>query len=231
MIERWIKKTCVLLIAVVLTGCASKAPPARERPGDEIALARVRREVPKPVIVIDAGHGGKDFGAKCPDPQTEEKALNLQTALVLNNLLQQKGYRTILTRAEDFFVPLKLRADFANSNRATLFVSVHYNSAPSKAAEGVEVYYYDNKDDLSRTSRSKILAQKVLDRVIASTKMKSRGIKNGNFAVIRETRMPAILIEGGFMTNDKELARLRDPAHIQLMAESIARGVQDYLRS
>ena len=230
MIERWIKKTCVVLIAIALSGCASKAP-VREYPGKEVAMARVRREVPKPVIVIDAGHGGKDLGAKCPDPQTEEKALNLQTALVLNNLLQQKGFRTILTRGEDFFVPLKLRAEFANSNRATLFVSVHYNSAPSKSAEGVEVYYYDNKDDLPRTSRSKILAQKVLDRVIASTKMKSRGVKNGNFAVIRETRMPAILIEGGFMTNDRELSRLRDPAHIQLMAESIASGVQDYLRS
>ena len=76
-----------------------------------------------------------------------------------------------------------------------------------------------------------MLAQKVLDKVIVSTKMKSRGVKNGNFAVIRETRMPAILIEGGFMTNDKELNRLRDPAHIQLMAESIASGVREYLKS
>ncbi|ADI37728.1 putative N-acetylmuramoyl alanine amidase [Waddlia chondrophila 2032/99] len=230
MIKRWIKNVWVGLIAVVFAGCASKSP-EWERSDHEVAAVRVRREAVRPVIVIDAGHGGKDLGAKCPDPQTEEKALNLQTALLLNQFLQQKGYQTILTRGEDFFVPLKMRADFANSNRATLFVSVHYNSAPNKAAEGVEVYYYDNQDDLVRTSRSKILAQKVLDRVIASTKMKSRGIKNGNFAVIRETRMPAILIEGGFMTNEKELARLRDPAHIQRIAESIANGVQDYLRS
>ncbi len=230
MIDRWIRIAGLLLIAAVFTGCASKVP-VRDHPDNEVAMARVRRESPRPVIVIDAGHGGKDIGAMCPDPQTEEKALNLQTALILNQMLQKKGYRTILTRGEDFFVPLKLRADFANSNRATVFVSVHYNSAPNKKAEGVEVYFYDSQDNLSRTSRSKILAQKVLDRVIASTKMKSRGIKNGNFAVIRETRMPAILIEGGFMTNEKELARLRDPAHIQLMAESIANGVQDYFRS
>jgi N-acetylmuramoyl-L-alanine amidase len=106
-----------------------------------------------------------------------------------------------------------------------------YSSAPNKQAEGVEVFYFDSEENKSRTDRSKILAQNVLDSVIASTKMKSRGIRSGNFAVIRETRMPAILIEGGFMTNDNELKRLRDPAHIQLMAESIAIGVREYLRA
>lgn len=228
--NQWMNRAWFIILMAVLSSCASKSA-VRERPDNEIAMTRIKRMTARPVIVIDAGHGGKDLGAKCPDPQTEEKALNLQTVLILNQLLQRMGYQTILTRGEDFFVPLKLRADFANSNRATIFVSVHYNSAPSKQAEGVEVYYFDSQENKSRTDRSKVLAQTVLDNVIASTKMKSRGIKSGNFAVIRETRMPAILIEGGFMTNDQELKRLRDPAHIQLMAESIASGVREYLKS
>ena len=138
--HQWLFRTWVLLSVVVLSSCASKSV-VRDRENHEIAMARIKRAPARPVIVIDAGHGGKDLGAKCPDPHTEEKALNLQTALVLNQLLQRMGYQTILTRGEDFFVPLKLRADIANSNRATIFVSVHYNSAPSKQAEGVEVYF------------------------------------------------------------------------------------------
>ncbi len=223
-------KISFLLLVVFFTGCTSKTC-IRERPDPGISFNSVKKSSIRPVIVLDAGHGGKDAGAMCPDPRTEEKNLNLQTVLVLNQLLQRMGCQTILTRGEDFFVPLKLRADLANSNRATLFVSVHYNSAPSKKAQGVEVYYYDAEDNLYRTGRSKILARKVLDRIVAATEMKSRGIKTGNFAVIRETYMPAILIEGGFMTNENELKRLCNPKHIQLMAESIALGIRDYLKN
>ncbi len=225
------RRLSLILIAITtLTGCTSRTPPV-EKPGRTIAKADTRVRVKqRPLIVIDAGHGGKDVGAKCPDPQTEEKVLNLQTALVLNQYLQQMGFQTILTRGEDFFVPLSVRAGFANSNRANLFVSVHYNSAPSKKAEGVEVFFYDAEDNPVRTGKSRVLAEKVLDRIVTKTGTKSRGVKNANFAVIRETRMPAILVEGGFMTNEKELSRLRDPAHLQNVAESIALGVRDYFK-
>jgi N-acetylmuramoyl-L-alanine amidase len=216
-----------MILVVAVSACTPQTR-AQVRPIDEIATTAIKKTAP-PLIVIDPGHGGKDLGAKSPDPHIEEKALNLQTALLLNQYLQRLGYQTILTRGDDFFVPLKLRADFANSNQAALFVSVHYNSAPSKTAEGVEVFFYDSEENPLRTNRSKQLAQKILDRIIARTQMKSRGVKNGNFAVIRETKMPAVLVEGGFMTNDQELNRLRDPAHMQKMAESIAHGVRDYL--
>lgn len=220
----------ILITLLTLTGCASKTAPV-EKPSREIAMADTRVKVKqRPLIVIDAGHGGKDHGAKCPDPQTEEKVLNLQTALILNQYLQRMGFQTILTRGEDFFVPLNVRAGFANSNRASLFVSVHYNSAPNKKAEGVEVFFYDAEDDPIRTGESKVLAKKVLDRIVTKTATKSRGVKNANLAVIRETKMPAILVEGGFMTNEKELSRLRDPAHLQNVAESIALGVRDYYK-
>ena len=149
---------------------------------------------------------------------------------MLEAFLRKMGYQTILTRADDFFVPLDLRANFANSNNATVFVSVHYNSAPSKSAEGVEVYYYDNGDiNDSRSKESKLLAESVLGHIVKSTECRSRGVKHGNFAVIRETKMPAILVEGGFVTNEKELGKLRDPDYLKTVAGSIAIGVRDYL--
>ncbi|HEY4831056.1 MAG TPA: N-acetylmuramoyl-L-alanine amidase [Waddliaceae bacterium] len=185
----------------------------------------------KSLIVIDAGHGGQDLGTQSLlEPKTQEKHLTLTTSLMLNQYLKNLGYQTILTRAEDFFVPLDLRSAFANSNKASLFVSVHYNSAPSTQAEGVEVYYYQSDKDKTRSDKSKQLAEKVLNRVITNTKAKSRGVKHGNFAVIRETKMPAILVEGGFVTNDRELRNLRNLEYLKKIAESIAQGINDYLK-
>jgi len=220
------RRLLLILSLMTLSACAPKAL-SREEPSSELAMADVRA-VRRPIIVVDAGHGGKDAGAKSPDPQIVEKALNLQTALLLTQYLQRMGFQTILTRGDDLFVPLKQRADFANGNRATLFVSVHYNSAPNKKAEGVEVYFYESAENAERTVKSKMLAQKVLDRIVTKTETKSRGVKKGNFSVIRETKMPAILVEGGFMTNEKELSKLQDPAHQRRVAQSIALGVRDY---
>ena len=210
----------------MVTGCSH--PVGRERPINPRTLSR---EHARPKIVIDAGHGGKDFGAASKTtPVALEKTLNLNTALMLNTYLQKMGYQTILTRGADFFVPLDLRAAIANSNDAVLFVSVHYNSAPNARAEGVEVYYYDSKDNKKRTEESKILANTVLLQILDATKSKSRGIKHGNFAVIRETSMPAILIEGGFITNENEVLRMRSNAYLKTLAESIAIGIDDFLK-
>lgn len=185
----------------------------------------------KALIVIDAGHGGQDLGTQSlVEPKTQEKHLTLKTTLMLNQYLKRLGYQTLLTRAEDFFVPLDLRSAFANSNKASLFVSVHYNSAPSTQAEGVEVYYYQSEKDKTRTDKSKQLAERVLNRVVENTHAKSRGVKHGNFSVIRETKMPAILVEGGFVTNDRELRNLKNPEYLKKIAESIAQGINDYLK-
>ncbi len=88
-----------------------------------------------------------------------------------------------------------------------LFVSVHYNSAPSTSAEGIEVFYYGSDKGKERTQASKQLADSVLKNVIETTQAKSRGIKHGNLAVVRKTNMPAILVEGGFLTNEKEIIK------------------------
>lgn len=194
-------------------------PPVRKRPLSTQDL-----------IVVDPGHGGLDFGTHSLGvPKYHEKNLNLSTAVMLKNYLQNFGYKVVMTRSDDTFISLEDRAAYANEQNAKLFVSVHYNSAPSREAEGVEVFYYRADNDKARTSKSKTLAQAVLEKVIKNTHANSRGAKHGNFAVIRETKMPAILIEGGFLTNEDEMDRIKNAAYLKSVALGIAQGVNEYL--
>ncbi len=182
------------------------------------------------VIMLDPGHGGHDIGTQSIfKPRYQEKSLNLVTAKFVRNFLQQLGYQILMTREEDKFVSLEKRAKMANKSQPALFVSIHYNSAPSAEAQGIEVFFYPAKEQKDRTLRSKHLAQVVLKNVLATTGAKSRGIKQGNFFVIRETTMPAILIEGGFVTNEAELQRLKDPTYLKRLAWGIVHGIEEYV--
>lgn len=184
-----------------------------------------------PLIVIDPGHGGKDQGTQSKgEPKYEEKHLNLSTAKMVGQFLQKMGYRTAFTRKDDIFISLDKRASYANHLCPTLFVSVHYNSAPSEQAHGIEVFFYQSDTDKQRSEASRNLAQAILNQVITSTKAKSRGVKHGNLAVIRETNVPAILIEGGFLTNPAERQKLLDSSYQKKIALGIAKGVDKYLR-
>ena len=181
-------------------------------------------------IMIDPGHGGHDIGTQSiSKPRYQEKSLNLVTAKFVVDYLQQLGYRVLITRDKDHFVSLEKRANMANEQKPTLFVSIHYNSAPSAEAQGVEVFFYQAKETKERTLKSKRLAQAVLKNVLAETKAKSRGVKHGNYLVIRQTNMPAILVEGGFVTNEAELQNLKDPTYLKRLAWGIVRGIEEYL--
>lgn len=178
----------------------------------------------KQIILIDPGHGANDEGAKMYGNM--EKNLCLLTALHLRNILQAKGYQIVLTRAQDEYVTLDKRVEIANQSKCALFVSIHYNAAKSKEASGVEIFYPKVQDD--RQVPSKKLAQNVLNKLITKTGAKSRGIKAGNFHVIRETKMPAILVEGGFMTHPIEGQLLSSLNYIQKISEGIAEGIENF---
>lgn len=190
-------------------------------------LPKVKREV----IIVDAGHGGKDAGANSKKEGYEEKELTLETAFLVADCLKQLGYKTIMTRKQDAYVALDARAEMANSLDADLFVSIHYNYSVSKEAEGIEVFYYkEGKTPLSqRVSQSKILGQEVLKKIVKQTGAESRGVKQANFAVVRETKMPAILIEAGFLSNPVERARIHDQKYRLSLAQGIAQGIDAYL--
>lgn len=182
----------------------------------------------KPLIILDAGHGGTDEGAKIH--YFMEKKLTLMTTLLLRKYLNEMGYRVIMTRSKDVFIPLHRRVSIANKTKAALFVSMHFNSSPSPEAHGIEIFYHAGSDR-KRSQQSKEVGSLVLKELIAQTHALSRGVKNGNFHVIRETTMPAILIEGGFMTNIIERSNLRDKKYLEQIAKGIALGIDKYLKT
>lgn len=185
-----------------------------------------------PVVMIDPGHGGPtDTGAKGRlSPEYMEKNLTLSTAKILKGYLDQMGFKTMMVREEDVSINRYVRARLANEKQPKIYVSIHYNFASDSGAHGIEVFYFKAEESKERSNQSKRLADAVLKHVLAQTGAKSRGVKHGNYAVIRETNMPAILIEGGFMTNEQEMNKLKDPAYIKKIALGIAEGIKDYLK-
>lgn len=184
----------------------------------------------KKMIILDAGHGGKDSGCDQSEEDCLEKELALQAAFLVQEHLQKLGHRVCMTRTRDVFVALDERAEMANRLNGALFVSVHFNAAENIKAKGVEVYYCDTDANEHRVQSSQRLAKVILDKVIANTEAVSRGVKTANFRVIKKTHMPAVLVECGFLTHPEERARCKDPIYLNAIAWGIARGVDDYLR-
>ena len=180
-----------------------------------------------PLVVLDAGHGGSDDGAKVRHLQ--EKSITLLTALYAKKELEALGYRVLLTRSRDIYVSLPKRVNLANKTEGAIFVSIHFNSAKNQEAEGVEIFFY-REAHAERTIESRKLALKVLHGIIEKTASASRGVKAGNFYVIRETKMPAIIVEAGFMTNREEWGCLRKKSYLEKIARGVAMGIDRYLQ-
>ncbi|NDD58754.1 MAG: N-acetylmuramoyl-L-alanine amidase [Chlamydiae bacterium] len=183
--------------------------------------------VSKPIIVLDPGHGGRDEGTKMHSFQ--EKRITLATALYTKRFLEEMGYRVILTRMKDVEISLRRRVELANKVNTMVFVSIHFNASKNKEAKGIEIFHYDCKD-VERMKNSRKLANYILHHVIDQTEAASRGVKKGDFQVIRETRMPAVLFEGGFVTNFQECSNLRRKEYLQQIAKGLALGIDKYYK-
>lgn len=184
--------------------------------------------VSKPLIVLDAGHGGNDEGAKVHG--LVEKKITLRTTLLIKKALETHGYKVHLTRSKDSFVSLQKRVNIANQIDAILFLSIHYNSSKNNTAKGIEIFYNDSSE-LWRNKASRRLASCVLNQMVQETGASSRGVKKGNFFVIRETQMPSVLIEVGFMTCPEERAVIKKKEYQEKIAQGIAKGVDRYLKA
>jgi hypothetical protein len=167
--------------------------------------------------VIDAGHGGFDFGG-IPRQRVPEKTMNLDVALRLRSLLQASGYRVVMTRDTDVFIPLGTRVAIANSYRDAIFVCIHFNSAPRSGANGIETYFYSNE--------SLPLASAIHYHVAGGAPTSNRGVRRRGFFVLRRTRIPAVLVECGFLTNAAEARNVQNANYRQKLAEEIAAGVR-----
>lgn len=181
-------------------------------------------------IVIDPGHGGRDLGTRSKMPFCEEKRICLQTSRLVRQYLDQLGYHVVMTRDNDIFVPLSRRTEIAQQASSAIFVSIHFNSAKNATAQGIEIFFCDSKEHKIKTSASKRLAETILPRVIRRTSAVSRGVKRGNYYVIRETEMPAVLIEGGFISNPLERSQLKTREYQEKIARGIADGIDAYFR-
>ncbi len=167
-------------------------------------------------VIIDAGHGGLDRGGG-PGQAIPEKPYTLDTALRLERALQRRGLRTVMTRTDDVFVSLPERVAIANSYRNAIFVSVHYNSAPRVDAHGYETYYYRG-DSFG-------LATRLHRAQLASLDTEDRHVRRRGFYVVRRPAIPAVLCEGGFLTNPTESRIVLNASYRQRWAENIADAI------
>ncbi len=168
-------------------------------------------------VVIDAGHGGFDRGG-IPGQRVSEKDMTLDVARRLKSVLAASGYRVVMTRDSDVFIPLGTRTAIANSNRNAIFVSVHFNSAQRAGASGIETYFY------SRNSLA--LASAIHHYVVGGAPSGSRGVRRRGYFVLRKTNIPAVLVECGFLTNPTEAGYAQNASYRQKLAEEIAAGVR-----
>ncbi|NQM23231.1 cell wall hydrolase [Streptococcus suis] len=192
-------------------------------------------------VYIDPGHGGRDSGASYGG--VHEKNLALSVSNKLRENLLQYGIDVLMTRTGDYDVDFKTeRSRMTNASNADLFISIHFNAtgAGVSNATGIETYWYQydpeyqpkiNKEmhnNPTRLAESEILANKVQESLIKETGAVNRGVRRETFAVLRETAIPAILVELGFMDNPSELQVIKQDSYHTRLAKALAQGVMNW---
>jgi N-acetylmuramoyl-L-alanine amidase len=196
-------------------------------------------------VVLDPGHGGHDKGAVCR--YGSEKDFALDVARKLCALLQTKGLRVIMTREGDYFVPLDVRAQIANAARNSIFVSIHFNATNDDPdATGFEIFSFTPRGAPSTSdnavtptslsmqagtvvdNQSLALSACIYHSLLGHIPEFDRGIKRARFAVLRLTRVPAVLVEGGFLTERGESRLIANKDWRDKLAAAISVGIENY---
>ena len=204
----------------------------------------------KPIrtICLDPGHGGRDMGHGANGHT--EKYYTMLLAKELKEQLGKAGFKVVMTRNSDSYVELDERPDAARLRKADLFLSLHFNSAGrgNSSVKGSEIYcmtpaftsstnargeggqtraYPGNKFD----SKNVLLAYEIQKAMVKQLRTEDRGVKHARFAVLRTAEMPAVLIEGGFLTNPSEAKKIATPAYRKQMAQAITSGILNYRKA
>ncbi|RIW37655.1 N-acetylmuramoyl-L-alanine amidase [Bacillus salacetis] len=170
-------------------------------------------------IVIDPGHGGHDSGT-IGYRGTLEKELTLSTSQLLFDLLRNAGADVKLTRSDDTYYSLNTRVALAHYHDSDAFISIHYDSINDSSIKGYTSYYYHQYQ--------KELSQTILDSLSEQLSSKNRGVKKGDYYVIRENKQPAVLLELGYLSNPSEEASVTTHSFQDMAARSIYNGLTDY---
>ena len=221
-----------LIKKFVLSDSTSSSPP------------KVRKFIrPRAVVVLDAGHGGRDGGTAAG--QSLEKDLNMKVVHLVAEQLRAKRVRVVFTRQGDSSKSLRHRVDTANEYPSALFVSIHHNASTSAKPEGIETYYTQDKPasavsrqrtifDVKTGSqfvdrRGELLAHEIQSASCGMTQAVDRGIKNGTMALTRLVSCPSVLVECGFLSNARERERLQNSDYRKKLSVGISRGVLAFL--
>jgi N-acetylmuramoyl-L-alanine amidase len=210
----------------------SKSKPTQPHPSKTFAA-----------VVLDPGHGGEDSGAMCGGVM--EKDLTLDIARRVDRLLDSEGVATLMTRLGDSYVSLADRAAFGNRVKDSIFISIHFNEDNKPVASGVETYYaahqinagptfgswlpfFSRPPSNSPKPESQSLASFIQEALVARTRSVDRGTQAKQFFVIANVTSPAVLIEGGFITNKDELSKLASEDYRDQVAAAVADGILRY---
>jgi len=180
------------------------------------------------VIVLDAGHGGWDPGMV--SGKVEEKHINLSIVQKLQAFLEQGGATVIITRVDDSDLAKSKSGDMnarrliANTSHADIFVSIHQNSYASSNVKGAQVFFFNESDNSQKLAT--FVQDRIKEFVDSGNKLRPRA--NGNYYVLKQTAMPAVLVECGFLTNPSERKKLTSEEYQEKMAWGIYLGIIDY---
>ena len=194
----------------------------------------------KRAIFLDPGHGGSDSGAVANG--VREKDLTLSVYNKVSSRLASLGYSVLTSRNTDKDVGLVSRADQANKSNADMFLSIHFNAGGRGASYGIETYYYkpeagytpainkENHNNPERLEKSRKLANKVQQNLLYKTGAYDRGVKRASFDVLRETSIPSILVELGFIDNQEEVSKIKTNEYQEKLADGIVDGIVEYYK-
>jgi len=192
-------------------------------------------------VIIDPGHGGTDPGSV--NRYGKEKDFNLRLAKILMKDLERKGFRVRMTRSSDVYPTLGQRVSFANRIPDAIFVSIHFNSFVNSTAKGIETYALSPRGSGTHNSRGVrnnflegnrrdseniALATAVHAAVMKKTQAEDRGIKRDRFTVLAGLSMPAVLLEGGFLSNPDEAKKIASTSYLSIISQGIANGIVTY---
>ena len=226
----------------VIVACMAwlESMPRIERPAPPPKIAT---NEPFPLVVLDPGHGGQDSGAMCGGMM--EKELTLDVAHRVERRLQDAGIQTLMTRGGDNYVSLADRAAMANRVRDCILISIHFNEGNKPVSTGIETYYAEHQvtagtflaswlpflqriaSDTSNLE-SQSLAGFIQDALVARTHAVNRGTKTQQFFVLANVRHPAVLVEGGFISNKEDINKLANADYREEIAAAINDGIVHY---
>lgn len=215
-----------VLAVVIVSQRAGEKLLSGIKTGDELPTAGKTKET---VVVIDSGHGGDDPG-KIGINNALEKDINLQIAKKVRNLLEKQKIKVVMTRENEESLKsskvedLKARVNLLNETKPVLAVSIHQNSYPEESVHGAQVFYFTHSTEGERAAK---VLQNALLEIDPENHRQAKA--NDTYYMLKKTEAPTVIVECGFLSNQKEAEQLCDNAYQKQVAQAIAKGITDYI--